>query len=214
MLPESYGLLDLTRHNVKHNDVFMNKQIDCFRNKVIEKKITYDRLPTKWDCSDFFELTSSTHFVDKNFFTFHKCVEKAIPKLPKHTTPKEIAEAFNSRYFARNIALAIKYLNNDPRVKASNLFLKRLTKNPTTDVKLIEKVFGMNRNMWPSKDQDVSIAAAAVMKIDTSNQTENKKQERAPFNLKLDNHLKSLEFIFKSFTSQDLSKVTPFHIKI
>ena len=166
ILKEKIGnksFLDLTHHNLEHkNQKTFNDPIDCFKNINIKKTTTHHPNPTKWECKDILDLTYPIHPNKKKYHSFHECVEKAIPKLPKDTTRKEIAEAFNSRYFARNIALAVKYFSNDHRVKISNYFLRFYYNKKLKKIVFPEHKIKYREEFWKDKYEDISVAAAAV----------------------------------------------------
>ena len=200
LIAKSKSFKDLALHNVKQYDIFNYKPIDCFRNKMIEKTATHHPNTTKWNCKDILDLIYPIHPIEDNYHSFHECVLKAIPELPDDITPKQIADSFNSRYFARNIALAVKYVVNDPRVIASNLFFKSFTEKGKNDVIFTEEKLRKNRDNWRVKDDDVSIAAAAIKVKSIFDQSNPDGQINTSFKSDLKLHSSVLKIMFNYIT--------------
>ena len=199
----------LTRHNLKHDDERSFDSVDCFRNKIIEKTTTHHLYKREWKCKDIFDLTYPVHPTpdDKgSLHNFQQCVLDAIPALPDDTTPEEIAEAFNSRYFARNIALAVKYLTNDPRVKADSFVLKYLFSKNIDKTNLPQNYFSYDRDTWTAKNDDVSIAAAAIKSVDNFDKAEPNPDptKKVTFKKDLLEHSEKIESVFYSSISEQL----------
>ena len=191
-----YGnVIELVLRNFKQNEKKPFKPIDCFRNKKIEKTTVHDSSLSKWTCKNISDLNNPIQSIESNFKNFDQCVLEAIPKLPDNITPKEIAEAFNSRYFARNIALALKYISNDPRIGAEYILFKGFFGHLAENVLFSDENMEEARNKWRMKLEDVSIAAAAIRNSNKQTSFEN--------NFEL--HYTALKSVFKSLTNQKLS---------
>ena len=163
---------NLSLRNIKNKPQQTNKQVDCFQNKEVEKRISHDKYPSTWRCKDIFDLTYPVHPIrgtSGSLHNFRECVERAIPVLPRWVRAADIAKAFNSRYFARNLALAVKYLTNDRRAKLDNFMLKALYDRPAADAESLKQAMADNEEMWRAKEDDVSIAAAAITGEDRFN---------------------------------------------
>ena len=165
----------------------------------------------KWNCKDILDLTYPIHPTENDkgsLHNFDQCVLEAIPKLPDNITPKEIAEAFNSRYFARNIALAVKYISNDIWVKADNYLLKKLFDNNLKRVDLSDKKLkDFETKRWGAKNDDVSIAATAISSQDNFDRAKPKSNEQPFFKRDLSKHSSALEHTFKNLTNQTFQKI-------
>ena len=200
---------NLTHHNLKHKDQFNYKHLNCFKNKIIEKTTPHHSSPTKWACKNVLDLTYPIHPPEdpnQKQHDFKQCVIEAIPKLPKDTKPEEIAEAFNSRYFARNIALAVKYVTEDPRVKVDDFILKKFFDKEKHEVVFsYEKLISFRRKNWVAKDDDVSIAAAAITSEDKFDKVKLGSNASNILRLSLKNHSSAMRYLFKILTAQDTS---------
>ena len=155
MIPESKNFFGLANHNLEHKDQkTFNDSIDCFRNINITKTTVHHLNPTKWKCGKIVNLIYPIPAKEDTkdiFLNFDECVLEAIPKLPKSVTRKQIAEAFNSRYFSRNIALAAKYVINDPRIKVDGSVLKHFYDKKTNKFVFSDQKLKNNREIWQTK---------------------------------------------------------------
>lgn len=193
----SYRLSNLSLRNIKGEPQKTKKQIDCFQNKEVEKKITHDKYPSTWRCKDVSELIYPIHAIkglNGDHHSFLDCVQKAIPVLPKWVTAADIAKSFNSRYFARNLALAVKYLANDKRVKLDNFMFKALHGRPDTADDPLRQKMAEDREMWRAKEDDLSVAAAAITSKDIFDEPLGEIDSPLPFREDLLAHTFKLEF--------------------
>ena len=191
--PSGMFFRTLSSHNVKHKPLKHQNGIDCFRNKRIEKTTIRYKYPNKWACEDILDLSYPIHPIEGNYHNFHQCVHNAIPKLPKETTPEKIAKAFNSRYFARNIALAVKYLTNDPRVKVGDFLLKKYFNHKLNKVVFRAEEIMKDPYSWKAKEDDVSIAAAAITDKDMFHKVKDKEFEHTILSEDLSSHYTAIE---------------------
>lgn len=185
-------------HNAKHAPNRAYEPVDCFQNTKIKKKATRHPSKNKWKCKDLVDLSFTKYWHSIVHYDFDECLSEAISVLPEKTTHQEIAEAFNSRYFARNIALAAKYVANDSRFKAHHIILKYFFNEETYNIEFSKEILEETRLIWQSRERDISIAATAVK----SHQSKDNSKRSPSFKLDLTEQSKALELIFKSYTSQ------------
>ena len=177
---KSYVKSTVFRNLMNHNLEPRNKGylgVDCFRNDKINKTATLYENPTEWNCDHILDLTSPIHPIfddDKKFkyHNLHKCVIDATPKLPQGIQPKDIPNYFNPRFVHNNILSGKEYIRTDLRLKLDIFFLKKHYKKDLNRV-----VFPEDSNQYPdnefiTKDDDSSIATAAISSKDIFHQTE------------------------------------------
>lgn len=155
---------------------FLNKQ--CFESDNTSKTTNHDEAKP-FDCHTLEELTYPLIPSKDKPHNFKKCVLKAIPDLPKGTTVDKITRSFNSRYFARNIGLAAKFMSKDTRVKIDDFYmkyiehLKKIKKGKTPQQINAEILYEMS---WMAKTDDISVAAAVLVDEDKSDNQLKKNQ--------------------------------------
>lgn len=136
--------------------------VNCFYPEIkAEKKIEFypDELGHAWACNRIEDLV----FPLEPDQTFSECTLREIHPLPANTSPKLLAEAFNSRYFSRNFALAARIFIEDPRVKTSNFLLKALYDPQTRSLRVPTQPLKIPKTLFTGKLDDISIAAAAIV---------------------------------------------------
>ena len=135
---------------------------NCFHpEKKAEKKIQAypDELGHAWACSRIEDLV----FPLEPDQTFSDCTLREIHPLPANASPKLIAEAFNPRYFSRNLALAARIFIEDPRVKTSNFLLKALYDPLTRSLRVPTQPLKIPKTLFTGKLDDISVATAAIV---------------------------------------------------
>lgn len=197
MIPESENFMGLTRHNLeRENGNTFKDSIDCFRNKKIEKTTTRHKNPTKWNCKEIVHLIYPLPLkkdTENTSLNFHECVNEAIPKLHPSVTPEKIAEAFNSRYFSRNIALAAQYVINDPRLIVDGGILKQFYDQNENKLVFSNEKLKKKSEIWQKKKSDVTIAAAAITSEDQFDKIPIQVDEKTTYKAELLTHSLKLE---------------------
>ena len=180
-----------------HKTLNQKESISCFTHSKIEKKTPLHKDSSKWECETIFDLIFPLHPTAtklEDHHKFKKCVRKAIPKLPDGTTPKMIANAFNSRYFARNIALAAKFMSMDDREKAGDFLMKKYFDKNLNLFDFPEGDMSYVKSDWQAKPDDIGIAAAAV--LENSKFQKEKQKDIPEFNMTHYAHLNGLNTEF------------------
>lgn len=184
-------------NNPKNKRKKHEKSINCLTGAKVDKKTVHHKDVTKWECENINDLTHPIHptaSTIEEHHDFKECVKKAIPSLPEGTTTKMIANIFNSRYFARNIGLAAKFMSADNREKIDDFFLKKYYDEQTKTVIFPKDKIEYDEEDWQAKEDDIGIAAASVIE---SRIFETKIPESPPvFNESLKKHMRALEYSF------------------
>lgn len=192
-------------NNPSISQIKQTEPINCFNLSKIEKKTLHHKDSPKWECQNILDLTyplEPPRKKSQSHHDFKECVRNAIPKLPEGVTAKMIASVFNSRYFARNIALAAKFMSMDQREKIGDFLMKkyyvsskRKFKFPKNDLEY--KIFD-----WQAKSDDIGIAAAAVLEKTIYDRDE--KNNIPTFNQSFETHLKGISTVFNSMKDKYL----------
>ena len=150
-------------YSSKDINELLNQQ--CFGNVSTVKSTTSDK-EGKFNCETLEELTYPLTPLENTPQNFKECVLNAIPQLPHGTTIEKITKSFNSKYFARNIGLAAKFMSKDERLKADVFQLKEIIdfKNKNRE----ETALQINQDLiskmtWKAKIDDISVASAVVV---------------------------------------------------
>ena len=201
-----------TRTTEKSRNTFQSvsqKNLNCFSGKVqteTKLKTTFHDQAGDWTCDSIEDLTFPLHpLIDASgsHHIYRECVEKAIPSLPEDTTPEEIANTFNSRYFSRNIGLAARFMSRDPRVKLDDFTLKRFYNHLTNELEL-PKHMSSGSISWNAKKDDISVAAASL--ISQQAFLARKAKHQHPFGRTLKQHSKAIQILFEKISSRDAQR--------
>lgn len=188
------------------------KNLNCFTGKVHREtklKPTYHDEAGDWACESIEDLTFPLHPVTDalgNFHVYKECVEKAIPTLPENTTPEEIANSFNSRYFSRNIGLAARFMSRDRRLKLDDFTLKQFYNHSTEELELPKNVSSEDIK-WSAKKDDISVAAASIISSKTFLARKAKQQNLLGKTLK--QHAKAIKNLFEKISARDTEAKQP-----
>lgn len=141
----------------------------CFENVSTVKSTSNDK-EGKFNCETLEELTYPLTPSRNNPHDFKECVLKAIPQLPAGTTIEKITKSFNSRYFARNIGLAAKFMSKDERLKIDVFQLKEIIDFKNTNRE--KTAYQINKELiskmtWKAKVDDISVASAVLVDRET-----------------------------------------------
>ena len=185
------------------------KSYDCFRNIEIQKTTNRYSNPKKWTCGDMIDLTYPIHPIEENYSSLSDCVREVIPEFPKDVSREEIAEVFNSRYFARNIALAVKYILNDPRVADKYFILKTFITAKNKGIVLNDAEIAQIKDKFAAKKGDVSIAASAIAPVtpqSTFNQPEPNVDDMKILQRTIEFHYLAVNSVFTEFNNREKHK--------
>ena len=194
-LYNSNNFYDLTSLEEKQYAEEQKKSFDCFRKKEIEKKIMRQFKPQKWKCTDILDFVYPIYPTEKNYNGISDCILEVIPKLPDKIFSQDIAEVFNSRYFARNIALAVKYILKNPRVADKYFKLKSFLNIRASKIVFNDEMIAEIKDKFAAKEGDVSIAASAIkFENDLNHFVPNRDKI---FEVNLAEHSERLSYLFK-----------------
>ena len=136
-------------------------KLNCFEDTVSVKKTNFDfDVKNTWKCDALEKLNGKTGKKVGEFYEFDSCVANSTPKLPQDVTEKEIAQSFNSCFFARNIGFSAKFMSKDERKKIDE-FTRKMLEDPKTKNAYID---------YNAKSDDIGIAAASLTSEDTFDQ--------------------------------------------